>query len=103
MHEIDLEKAIREETRWRILRALDAGRPLPVSETVIFRALADSTLPITPSQLRRELDYLRDKDLIELENEDQPTWGAALTGYGVDVVEYTVNAPAGINRPKKWW
>ena len=61
MHDVDLEKAHREETRWRILRALDAGRPLQVSETVIFRALADASLPISPAELRRELDYLRDK------------------------------------------
>lgn len=103
MHEVDLEKAHREETRWRILRALDAGRPLPVSETVIYRALADASLPITPAVLRRELDYLRDKNLVELTGEDGPVWAAELTGHGVDVVEYAVAAPAGIQRPKKWW
>lgn len=103
MHEVDIEKAQREETRWRILRALDAGRPLAVSETVIYRALADASLPISPSVLRRELDYLRDKALIDLTGEDGPVWAAALTGHGVDVVEYTVAAPAGIARPKKWW
>lgn len=103
MHDVDLEKAHREETRWRILRALDAGRPLQVSETVIFRALADASLPISPAELRRELDYLRDKELIALSGEDGPVWAAELTGHGVDVVEYTVPAPAGIARPKKWW
>jgi DNA-binding transcriptional ArsR family regulator len=103
MHEIDLEKAHREETRWRILRALDAGRPLPVSEAVIYRTLADASLPITPAALRRELDYLRDKELVNLTGEDGPVWAAELTGHGVDVVEYTVDAPVGIKRPKKWW
>lgn len=103
MHEIDLEKAHREEARWRILRVLDVGRPVAVSETTLFRALADSSLPITPQELRRELKYLRKKDLVELENEDEPTWRAELTANGIDVVEYTVAAPAGINRPKKWW
>ena len=103
MHETDLEKAQRDETRWRILRALDAGRPLAVAETVIFRALSDASLDISPATLRRELDYLRDKQLIELSGEDGPVWAAALTGDGVDVVEYTVEAPAGIVRPKKWY
>ena len=103
MHEVDLEKARREETRWRALRALDAGRPLPVSETVLYRALADASLPLTPAALRRELDYLRDKGLIDLAGEDGPVWAAELTGQGVDVVEYAVAAPAGIARPKKWW
>jgi hypothetical protein len=102
MHEVDLEKANREETRWRILRILDAGRPTSVSETVIFRALSDVSLAVTPAQLRRELDYLRDKKLIELTNEETPVWAAALTGAGVDVVEYTIACPAGIARPKQW-
>lgn len=103
MHDVDLEKANREETRWRILRVLDAGRPVAVSETVIYRALHDASLPISPAQLRRELDYLRDKELVELTGEDGPVWAGALTGLGVDVVEYTVAAPAGIARPQKWW
>lgn len=103
MHEVDLEKAQREDARWRILRALDAGRPLPVAETVLFRVLVDSSLPISPAGLRRELDYLRDKGLVELSGEDGPVWAAALTGMGVDVVEYAVAVPAGIARPPKWW
>jgi DNA-binding transcriptional ArsR family regulator len=103
MHEVDLEKAQREETRWRILRALDAGRPLSVSETVLFRALSDASLPISPVSLRRELDYLRDKNLIKLSGEGGPVWAAELTGLGVDVVEYTIPAPPGIARPKRWW
>ena len=103
MHEIDMEKAQREETRWRIIRILDAGRPLAVSEAVIFRALADASLPISPNMLRRELDYLRDKGLVLLTDEGGPVWSAELTGDGVDVVEYSVSAPAGIARPQKWW
>ncbi|WP_339860414.1 cytoplasmic protein [Thalassospira alkalitolerans] len=103
MHEVDLEKAQREETRWRILRVLDAGRPMAVSETVVFRALGDASLPISPNVLRRELDYLRDKKLINIAGEDGPVWSAELTGNGVDVVEYTVASPPGIARPQKWW
>lgn len=102
MHEVDLEKAQREEIRWRILKTLDAGRPLPVVETIILRVLQDINLPATPSSLRRELDYLRDRTLIELHCEDCPTWTAELTRTGVDVVEYTVPCEPGIARPKKW-
>ncbi len=103
MHEIDLEKVQREETRWRTLRVLDAGRPLAVAETVIWRALTDIDLPVTPHSIRRELDYLRDLGLVELAGEDGPTWRAALTARGVNVVEYTEPPPPGIARPKKWW
>ena len=103
MQRVDIEKAQREETRWRVLRALDAGRPLAVAETVILRALSDASLSISPSVLRRELDYLRGKGLIDLSGEDGPVWAAALSGDGVDVVEYATAAPAGIARPTKYW
>ena len=102
-NEIDLERAQREEARWRILRVLDAGRPQAVSETLILRTLQDISLPITPYGLRRELDYLRDRGLIILRGEDEPTWLADLTRYGVDVVEYTQPCEAGIARPRKWY
>jgi hypothetical protein len=102
MHEIDLEKAQREEMRWRILKILDAGRPGKVPETLILSVLQDISLPATPASLRRELDYLRDRKLIDLQCEDCPIWSAELTRAGVDVVEYTVACEAGIARPKKW-
>lgn len=103
MHEIDLEKAQREQTRWRILKVLDAGRPLPVSEIVILQVLQDAALPITPSALRRELDYLADRRLVELSGLGSPVWSADLTRYGVDVVEYTIDCLPGIARPTKWY
>lgn len=103
MHEIDLEKAQREQTRWRILKVLDAGRPLPVSEVVILQVLQDAALPITPSALRRELDYLEDRKLVILSGRDSPVWSGELTHYGVDVVEYTIECLPGIARPVKWY
>src|SRR3569623_1079832 len=103
MHEIDFEKAQREEARWRMLRALDAGRPRPVSETIVLRTLQDIELPLTPAALRRELDYLAHRDLIVVHGKDGPTWTAELTRFGVDVVEYTIDCDPGIARPKKWF
>jgi hypothetical protein len=98
----DLEKVQREEARWRILKALDAGRPQPVSETILLRTLQDIELPVTPHSLRRELDYLEHRELIKIGHKDGPIWTAELTRFGVDVVEYTIPCEPGINRPKKW-
>lgn len=103
MPEIDLERSQREEARWRVLRALDAGRPAPVSETVIHRTLADIELPVSPAGLRRELTYLADKGLVTIVDQHAPTWVVKLTSYGVDVVEYSTDAPTGIARPRKFW
>ena len=100
---IDLEQRQREEARWRILRVVDAGRPIPVTEQIIWRVLADIKLSFSLNQLRRELSYLRDLALIEIEGEGSETWFAKLTAVGVDVVEYTALSPAGIARPRKYW
>jgi hypothetical protein len=103
MDVMNLEQKRREEARWRVLRVLDAGRPIAVSETIVWRVLADIKLALTLNALRRELSYLRDRGLVEIEGEDNDTWFARLTASGVDVVEYTAPAPPGIARPRKYW
>ena len=101
MNQIDLERAQREEARWRILRVLDIGRPRGMAETVIWRTLNDVELPITPRGVRRELHYLRDRGLVKVTGEDAETLIAALTSDGVDVVEYAIACPPGVARPPK--
>lgn len=101
MHDIDLEKACREEARWRILYTLDRGRPEPVAENLILRCLSDIKLAFTPSGLRRELAYLEVRELIHIigRGEDDDIWLAELTRVGIDMVEYTVPCDPGIARP----
>lgn len=101
MNAIDIEKHQREDARWRILRILDVGRPYPLTEQLILRALGDAKLPVTLQGLRREMDYLSDKGLIEIEGRETDAWSASLTGTGVDVVEYTIPSPPGISRPPR--
>jgi DNA-binding transcriptional ArsR family regulator len=100
---IDLEQRNREEARWRMLRVVDAGRPIAVSEQIIWRVLADIKLSLSLNTVRRELAYLRDLGLVELEGEGTETWFAKLTASGVDVVEYNFPSPAGVARPRKYW
>ncbi len=100
---IDLEQKQREEARWRMLRVLDAGRPIAVSENIVWRVLHDVRLPMSITGVRREFDYLRNLGLIEIENELSETWFAKLTARGVDIVEYTLDAPPGVARPRRYW
>ncbi|HEY1851562.1 MAG TPA: hypothetical protein VGG60_11100 [Candidatus Binataceae bacterium] len=100
---MDLEQKQREEARWRILRVLDAGRPIAVSESIVWRVLHDIRLPMSVNSVRREITYLRDLALLEIEGEGTEVWFAKLTAQGVDVVEYTLDAPAGVARPRKYW
>lgn len=103
MNEPNLERAQRGEARWRIIRALDASRPVPLSETILHRTLVDIQLQISPHGLRRELNYLEQKGMIKILERDEPTWLIELTADGVDVAEHEAPAPTGISRPKKWW
>lgn len=100
---VDIEQRLREEARWRILRVIDAGRPIAVSEQIIGRVLGDIKLALSLHQVRRELAYLRDLHLVELEGEDGETWFATLTAAGVDLVEYNAKCPPGVARPRKYW
>src|ERR1700690_3036751 len=100
---IDLEQKNREEARWRMLRVVDAGRPIAVSEQIIWRVPADIKLTLSLTTERRELAYLRYLGLLELEGQTGETWFAKLPGAGVDVVEYNFPSPAGVARPRKYW
>lgn len=101
--ESNIEQARREEARWRVLVGLNAGRPYPVSESVLFRLLHDVNLPISPHDLRVELDYLEERGLLKIGGRDSATWSAELTRYGIDIVEYTIDCDPGIARPPKHW
>src|SRR5579883_1600697 len=98
---MNLEQRQREDARWRILKICDAGRPVGVSETIVWRVLADVKLGLTTHEVRREMDYLADLGMLEIEKNERDggEWFAKLTPRGVDVVEYTIEAPAGIARP----
>jgi hypothetical protein len=98
----DIDQRQREEARWRILRVLDAGRPLGCSEDLVWRALNDVKLTLSVRDVRRELTYLRDLELVVIDAADDEAWRAALTAAGVDVVEYVAPAPAGVARPPRW-
>jgi len=100
---MDPEKKRIEVLRWRILQTLDVGRPYPVSEDVIMATVGGEDMPVTPRELRREMDYLEDRKLIVISGRDTACWSADLTHHGVDVAEYTVECLPGIARPAKYW
>lgn len=97
----ELERAQREEARWRVLAVLNAGRPQAVAETLILRVLTDIRLPMTPAQLRSEMQYLEQRKLISIDRSNATLWLCELTHLGTDVVEYTVPCNPGIARPER--
>lgn len=100
---IDAAKVRRESLRWLVLLTLNNARPIGAYEGPIL-AVAQSEYPdATPLELRRELDYLADRKLVEVERRPDGRWHAELTRYGVDIAEYTVTCEPGIARPEKYW
>lgn len=103
MQTIDHARVRREALRWLILLTLNHARPIGAYEGLVL-SVAQSEYPdATPLELRRELDYLSDRELVKLVKEPSGRWHADLTRYGVDVAEYTVDCEPGIARPAKYW
>ena len=100
---IDVARVRRESLRWLLLLALYNSRPAELVEGVLL-ATAQAMYPdSTPIEIRRELDYLFDRRLVELRKSPSGMWWGNLTRYGTDIVEYTIDCEPGIARPAKYW
>lgn len=103
MNLVDVEKSRRETLRWLVLLTLNAARPLGASEALIISAVREALPDVLQRELRNELNYLVERELIHLTQRDRPQWFAALTRTGMDIVEYTIPCEPGIARPDKYW
>ena len=100
---IDEARVRREAVRWLIILTLNNARPIGAYEGPIL-AVARSEYPdATPLEIRRELDYLHGRELVDLTKEPGGRWFADLTRVGTDLAEYTIDCEPGIARPKKYW
>lgn len=101
--QIDHVRLRREAIRWLIILTLNNARPVGAFESSVL-SVAQSVYPdATALELRRELDYLHERELVGLDKQPSGHWFAALTRHGVDVAEYTVDCEPGIARPAKYW
>jgi hypothetical protein len=50
-------------------------------------------------EVKRELDYMKSRDLVSLRTNPLGHVHAKLERYGIDIVEYTVDCEPGIARP----
>ncbi len=99
----DLEKIRREGLRWQLLNTLNKARPYTTAEAFLLDVLRAIYPDVTAHEARRELDYLADRELVELNKTPHGAWFVDITRHGVDIAEYTVELSAGIARPLKLW
>ena len=101
--QIDHARLRREAIRWLILLTLNNARPVGAFESLVL-SVAQSEYPdATALELRRELDYLHDRELVKVDKQPSGRWFADLTRIGVDLAEYTIPCEPGIARPEKYW
>ncbi|WP_293766379.1 hypothetical protein [uncultured Aquitalea sp.] len=100
---VDLQKVRRETIRWQILLTLNNARPMGSYEEVVLSVIQAMYPDATAHELRKELDYLADRQMLKLEREPGGRWFADLSSLGVDIAEYTAEVRPGIARPPKYW
>lgn len=100
---MDMAKVRREDIRWQIILTLNNARPIGAYEELVLSVIRSTYMDATLLELRKELDYLADRGLVELRKEPAGRWFGDLTRDGVDVAEYTVECDPGIARPAKYW
>ena len=97
------EKARREGMRWHIINTLNKARPYTSSEVFLLDVMRGIYPDATALELRQQLDYLKDRRLVELVKQPSGMWFADLNRLGVDIAEYSIDCEAGIARPPKYW
>lgn len=103
MQNIDTARIRRESLRWLVMLTLNNARPLGAPEALLLPVAQSVYADATPLELRRELEYLHERELVRVERRPDGPWHASLTRHGVDVAEYTVDCEPGIARPAKYW
>lgn len=99
----DIVKARRESMRWLLLNALNNARPLGAMDVLVLSVVQAIFPDATANELHAQLAYLEDKELVDISRKPDGHWHSVLSSDGIDVVEYTIDCPAGIARPTKYW
>ena len=86
-------------TRWLILRTVSSSGYQGATEPMVLHAIEDD-VPVSGQRLRNEIDYLEQSGLIKTRRSEIKSWRINITPNGRNVVEYQVDCPVGIARPK---
>ena len=73
---LDTAKIRRESMRWNILLTLNNARPMGAYEELILSTVQSIYPDATALELRREIDYLADRSLVDLRKEPSGRWFA---------------------------
>ncbi len=95
-----MDKARREALRWHLMTIANVSRPQGINVAAMLPIIHTVYPDATERELRLQLDYLEERELIKISRDPLDNWTVELTRWGVDVVEYTVDCDPGIARPR---
>ncbi|MDO8933597.1 MAG: hypothetical protein Q7U97_14480 [Rhodocyclaceae bacterium] len=99
---IDPAKARREGLRWNLLKLLHMAAPYTSNEALMLDTMRGIYPDTSQDEVRKQLDYLFDRKLIDLVKTPAGSWFADIGRFGTDIVEYTVDCDPGIARPPRY-
>ena len=97
---IDIARIRREAIRWYLIVAANVSRPQGIYVEAMLPVVQSVYGDATELELRRELDYLEERELVKIKRDGMDRWFVELTRHGIDLAEYTTVVEPGIARPK---
>lgn len=93
-------KARREAIRWHLLSVADLSRPEGINTEAMLPIIQSVYPDATHQEIRRELDYLEEREMVRINRDPLGRWFVDLTRTGIEFVEYTIDAQPGVARPR---
>lgn len=100
MNTTAMNKIRREAIRWHLLAAINVSRPQGMYTGALLPIIQSVYPDTTEHEIRRELDYLEERELVKIHRDPLDRWMVELSRCGVDVVEYTIECDPGVARPR---
>jgi len=94
-----MQKIRREAIRWHLLSAVYLSRPYGIYTEALLPIVQSVYGDATHHEIRCELDYLEERELVHIKRDGMDRWMVELTRTGTDCVEYTIDCQPGISRP----
>ena len=99
LNQVHIATARRGAMRWHLIAAINLSRPQGMYTTGLLPIIQSVYPDATEHEIRRELDYLQERELVKIHKDPLDRWMVELARFGIDVAEYTVPCEPGISRP----
>jgi hypothetical protein len=82
-----------------LLESINTSRPEGMNTEALLPIIRSVYRDATHLEIRRELDYLEERELVKIDKDPLDNWFVTLARYGIEVAEYECECDPGIDRP----